>query len=159
MCTVSSACTGVPGQQQAPLDVRTSEGQAERPAHHPDILTMAPQGPPRITTQVYQVSIPRIRRREFLYEVTYLIDLSCMFSAAHLESSCAACRFADADAMSLSRVRFSCGRAVTGGVTTTTATATDTPIPSGHYPSPALQVKTACCQCSGSVSVWASRIR
>ena len=53
MCTVSSAYTGVPGQQQAPLDVRTSEGQAERPAHHPDILTMAPQGPPRITTQVY----------------------------------------------------------------------------------------------------------
>jgi hypothetical protein len=53
MCTASSAYTGVPGQQQAPLDVRTSEGQAERPAHHPDILTMAPQGPQRITSQVY----------------------------------------------------------------------------------------------------------
>ncbi len=52
MCTASSAYTGVPGRQQAPLDVWTSEGQAERPAHHPDILTMAPQGPQRITPQV-----------------------------------------------------------------------------------------------------------
>jgi hypothetical protein len=51
MCTASSAYTGIPGRQQAPHDVRTSEGQAERPAHHPDILTMAPQGPQRITPQ------------------------------------------------------------------------------------------------------------
>jgi hypothetical protein len=53
MCTVSSAYTGVPGRQQAPHDVRMSEGLAERPAHHQDILTMAPQGPQRITPQVY----------------------------------------------------------------------------------------------------------
>ncbi len=57
MCTVSSAYTGVPGRQKAPHDVRTSEGQAERPAHHPDILIMAPHGPQRITLQISQVSM------------------------------------------------------------------------------------------------------
>jgi hypothetical protein len=57
MYNVSSAYTGVPGRQQAPHDVQTSEGQAERLAQHPDILIMAPQGPQRITLQVSQVSI------------------------------------------------------------------------------------------------------
>jgi hypothetical protein len=33
MYSALSAYTGVPGQQQAPHDVRTSEGQAERPWH------------------------------------------------------------------------------------------------------------------------------
>jgi hypothetical protein len=61
MYNVSSAYTGVPGRQQAPHDVRTSEGQAERPAHHPDILTMAPQGPQRITLQVSQVSTKKFK--------------------------------------------------------------------------------------------------
>jgi hypothetical protein len=56
MYTVSSAYTGVPGRQQVPHDVQTSEGQAEWLAHHPDILIMAPQGPQRITLQVSQVS-------------------------------------------------------------------------------------------------------
>jgi hypothetical protein len=55
MYHASSAYTGVPGRQQAPHDVRTSEGQAERPAHHPDILIMVLHEPQRITLQVTQV--------------------------------------------------------------------------------------------------------
>jgi hypothetical protein len=53
MYRASSAYIGVPGRQQAPHDVRTSEGQAQRRAHHPDILIMVLHGPQRITLQVY----------------------------------------------------------------------------------------------------------
>jgi hypothetical protein len=35
MYRVSSAYTGEPGRQQAPHDVRTSEGQAGTPSRHP----------------------------------------------------------------------------------------------------------------------------